>query len=113
MEVEFLSFEDLQKLVRDDTKEVKRVIHDILSEGGFYVFYQHKNDVVPREQQRTDDLIEVAKEVSTNEEYTALKNNRQREIYLLQFESLTKTDAGDVIELLKPEMAVLFKEQEQ
>ena len=112
MEVEFLSFGDMQKLVRNDTIEVKRVIHDILSEGGFYVFYQQKREIVQQEQERTDDLIEVAKEVSTNEEYAALKNNRQREMFLLQFCSLTKTDAGDVIELLKPEMAMLFKEEE-
>ena len=113
MEVEFLSFEDLQKLVRDNTIEVKRVIHDILSEGGFYVFYDTKKETVWQERQKLLELVEIAKEVSMEEDYTILKNNRQREIYLSQFHLLTKMDAGDVIELLKPEMAVLFKEREE
>jgi len=113
MEVEFLSFEDMQKLVRDDTKEVKRVIHDIMSKGGFYVFFELKNETVYKERQKLLELIEIAKEVSMEEDYTVLKNNRQREIYLSQFHLLTKGDAGDVIELLKPEMAVLFTEEEQ
>jgi len=113
MEVEFLSFEDVQKLVRDDTIEVKRIIHDTLSDGGFYVFYQYKKEVVQQERQKLLELVEIAKEVSSEEDYTTLKNNRQREMYLSQFHLLTKGDAGDVIELLKPEMAVLFKEEEK
>jgi len=113
MEVEFLSFEDMQKLVRDNTKEVKRVIHDIMSEGGFYVFYQQKNEIVQQERRKLLELVEIAKEVSTEEDYTTLKNDRQREIYLSQFHLLTKGDAGDVIELLEPEMAVLFKEEKR
>ena len=113
MEVEFLSFEDVQKLVRDDTIEVKRIIHDTLSDGGFYVFFELKNKMVYKERQKLIELVEIAKEVSTEEDYTTLKNNRQREIYLSQFHLLTKGDAGDVIELLKPEMAVLLKEEKQ
>jgi len=113
MEVEFLSFEYLQKLVRDDTIEVKRVLYDIMSEGGFYVFYQYKKEVVQQERRKLLKLVEIAKEVSAEEDYTALKNNRQREIYLSLCHLLTKGDAGDVIELLKPEMAVLFKEEKQ
>jgi len=68
---------------------------------------------VQQERQKLLELVEITKEVSTEEDYTALKNDRQREIYLSRFHLLTKGDAGDVIELLKPEMAVLFKEEEQ
>jgi len=112
MEVDFLSFVDVQRLVQNDTIEVKWVLQDVRSDAMFYVFHETKMQIVQHDQQRIWDLIETAKEVSTEEEYLALKNNRQREIYLSQYYLLTKVDAADVIELLKPEMAVLFKEEE-
>ena len=110
MEVNFVPFVDLQRLLQNDAIEVKQVIH--VSRGGFYVFYEHKKDIVQRETQRIRELVEIAKEVSMDESFAVL-NNRQREIYLSQFHLLTKRDAEDVIELLKPEMAVLFKEEEE
>lgn len=113
MEVEFLSFRELQDLIEDDDIVVKRVIHDIMSDGGFYVFYESKMTALAQESDRMIELIDVAKEVSTEEDYQTLKNNRQREIYLLQYYDLPKVDAIDVIELLKPEMAILFKEEEK
>lgn len=112
MEVEFLSFTELQELVEDDDIIVKRVIHDTLSDGGFYVFYESKMHVGAQENDRIIELIDLAKEVSMEEDYQTLKNNRQREIYLLHYYALSKVDAVDVIELLKPEMAVLFKDEE-
>lgn len=112
MEVEFLTFRDLQELVEDDDIIVKRVIHDTLSDGGFYVFYESKIMTLAQESDRIIDLIDVAKEISMEEDYQTLKNNRQREIYLLHYYALSKVDAVDVIELLQPEMAVLFKDEE-
>ncbi len=111
MEVSFVPFVDLQRLLQNDAIEVKQVIH--VSRGGFYVFYEQKSDLVQREIQRIRELVEIAKEVSMDEGYASLKNKRQREIYLSQFHLLRKRDAEDVIELLKPEMAALFKEEEE
>ena len=111
MEVNFVPFVDLQRLLQNDAIEVKQIIH--VSRGGFYVFYEQKSDLVQRETQRIQELVEIAKEVSMDYGYAALKNKRQREIYLSQFHLLTKRDAEDVIELLKPEMAALFKGEEE
>ncbi len=50
-------------------------------------------------------LIDIAREVSQDKNYTVFKNNTQKEIYLLTRHNLPKSDAAAVIELLKPEMA--------
>ena len=121
----FRSFSALQHFLLDEGIEIKRVLLDPASSeiydpmsletpsAKFYVFFEYKKDVLIREQRRLFKLIEAAKEVATCEEYYALKNAKQRELYILNEFELTKSDAVDVIELLKPEMAMLFKEEEQ
>ena len=52
-----------------------------------------------------DRLIDIARDVSQDKNYTVFKNNTQKEIYLLTRHNLPKSDAAAVIELLKPEMA--------
>jgi hypothetical protein len=79
-----------------------------IPDAKFYVFFEHKKEVVAREHRRLFELIETAKNVATREEYYTLKNARQRELYLLRVFELVKTDATDVIELLTPEMAAIF-----
>ena len=121
----FRSFPALQRFISDENIEIKRVLLDTTSSdiydpmsletlsAKFYIFFEHKKDVLIREQRRLFKLIEAAKEVATCEEYYTLKNAKQRELYILNEFELTKSDAVDVIELLKPEMAMLFKEEEQ
>lgn len=50
-------------------------------------------------------LLDIAREVSKDDRYTALKNNTQREIFLFARYNIPNSDAGKVAELLKPEMA--------
>ena len=51
--------------------------------------------------------------MSTDERYFTLKNQKQREMFLLAEYSLTKDEAQDVIELLKPEMVEIVKSIEE
>ena len=79
----------------------------------FYVFYQDRKEEL---KQQLDDFyrkLEIAKEVSMDERYFSLKNQKQREIFLLAVYSLTKDEAQDVIELLKPEMAEVIRSIEE
>ena len=86
----------------------------------FYVFYQ---DIKEELQQETSDFknkLQIAKEVSMDERYVgndksmkALKNQRQRELFLLSEYFLSKTEAQDVIELLKPELAQIIMNSEK
>ena len=120
----FRSFSSFQQFISDENIEIKRVLLDTTSSeiydpmsietpsAKFYIFFEHKKEVLMREQRRLFELIEAAKEVATREEYYALKNVKQRELYILNEFAITKSDAVDVIELLKPEMAMLFKEEE-
>ena len=121
----FRSFSALQHFLLDEGIEIKRVLLDIASSeiydpmsletpsAKFYVFFERKKDVLIREQRRLFKLVDAAKEIAKCEEYYTLKNAKQRELYILNEFELTKSDAVDVIELLKPEMAMLFKEEEQ
>jgi len=79
----------------------------------FYVFYQDRKDEL---KQQLDDFYRkrmIAEEVSRDERYFKLKNQRQREMFLLAEYSLTKDEALDVIELLKPEMVEVIKSIEK
>ena len=119
----FSSLLALQQFISDESIEIKRVLLDTTTSeiydpmsletpgAKFYVFFEHKKDVLIREQRRLFKLVYAAKEVATREEYYGLKNVKQRELYLLNELEITKADAVDVIELLKPEMAMLFSKE--
>ena len=79
----------------------------------FYVFYQDIKEELQQEQESFESKLEIAKEASTDERYYKLKNARQRELYMLSEHFLSKTDAQDVIELLKPELAQIINDSER
>lgn len=53
-------------------------------------------------------LLAIAKEVKGDENYAGLKNSTQKRLFLLAKHNLPASDADIVIEILRPEMAVLF-----
>jgi len=126
MEVKaFSRFHSLQQFLKDERRiHIKKVLLNPQDIGGhnhmtistepitFYVFYENKQDMLSNEYRRLFELVDTAREVSTREDYYTLKTVKQREMYLLQEFGLVKKDAEDVIELLKPEMAAIFKHSE-
>ncbi len=74
----------------------------------FYFFYDEIGDLVKQETQRIQQLKSIAARVRTGAGYAELKNQRQREIWILDKEGLIGRDAADVIELAKPEMAAVL-----
>lgn len=116
------NLEALVKLLTDPTKKILwRHAETLLfkKEKGvygktiFYVFYQDRKEELKKEIDDFYRKLEIAKEVSTDERYFTLKNQKQREIFLLAEYSLTKDEAQDVIELLKPEMVEVIKSIEE
>jgi len=87
----------------------------------FYIFYQDIREELKQEQSDFKGKLEIAKQVSIDERYVgceernikSLKNQRQRELFLLSEYFLSKTEAQDVMELLKPEMAKIIRESEE
>jgi len=120
---EYENLEELSKLLTNPTVKILWKHAETLlikkDKGGvygktiFYVFYQDRKDELKRQ---LDDFYRkrmIAEEVSMDERYYTLKNQRQREMFLLAEYSLTKDEALDVIELLKPEMAEIVKSIEE
>ncbi|RKX94154.1 MAG: hypothetical protein DRP84_07415 [Spirochaetes bacterium] len=120
---EYESLEELSKLLTNPTVKILWKHAETLlikkDKGGvygktiFYVFYQDRKEELKRQ---LDDYYRkrmIAEEVSMDERYFSLKNQRQREMFLLAEYSLTKDEAQDVIELLKPEMAEIVKSIEE
>ena len=116
------NLEALVKLLTDPTKKIlwrhaetllfkkeKRVYGKTI----FYVFYQDRKEELKKEIDDFYRRVEIAKEVSTDERYFTLKNQKQREMFLLAEYLLTKDEAQDVIELLKPEMVEIIKSIEE
>nr|WP_321349727.1 hypothetical protein [uncultured Methanoregula sp.] len=85
---------------------------DVLSGPDAVIYYTTPEDdqaskdrALIIENEALDKSVEIAREVSKDKEYSALKTIAQREIFLLHKYNLIKSDAGTVIELLRPEMA--------
>lgn len=79
----------------------------------FYIFYQDIKEELRQELGDFKNKLEQAKQVSMDERYHTLKNQKQRELFLLSEYFLSKTEAQDVIELLNPKLACIIKESEQ
>ena len=120
---EYESLEELSRLLTNPTVKILWKHAETLlikkDKGGvygktiFYVFYQDRKEELKRQ---LDDFYRkrtIAEEVSMDERYYTLKNQRQREMFLLAEYSLTKDEALDVIELLKPEMVEIVKSIEE
>ena len=79
----------------------------------FYVFYQDIKEELQQELSDFKNKLEIAKQVSMDERYHILKNLKQRELFLLSEYFLSKSEAQDVIELLKPEIAKIISDSEK
>ena len=120
---EYESLEELSRLLTDPTVRIlwkygetvllKQKDRGIYGKTIFYVFYQDRKEELKQQQDDFYRKVEIAKQVSTDERYFSLKNQRQREMFLLAEYSLTKDEAQDIIELLKPEMAEIVKSIEE
>lgn len=82
----------------------------------FYVFYQSSKDELEYETNDFKAKLEIAKKVINDERYMGnpdkeikpLKNQKQRELFLLSEYFLSSRQAQDVIELAKPEMRFII-----
>jgi len=119
---EYESLEELSRLLTNPTvkilwKHAETLLikkdKGVYGKTIFYVFYQDRKEELKRQLDDYYRKVEIAKEVSMDERYYTLKNQRQREMFLLAKYSLTKDEAQDVIELLKPEMAEIVKSIEE
>jgi len=72
-----------------------------------YVFYEWSKDRVIEESRRLKKLAGYAMTVRNNQDYLALKNAKQREMFLLAYHGLCSKDAEDVIELAKENMTTI------
>ena len=79
----------------------------------FYIFYQDIKEELQQELGDFKNKLEIAKQVSRDERYYTLKNQKQRELFLLSEYFLSKTEAQDVTELLKPEIAKIISDSEK
>ena len=100
------------EIVNDHFKHIVREwspSHD----NNFFVLYEDSDDIAKRELDRVKSLLSMAEEISTDEQFLTLKNQIQKEIYLLKKYNLIRQDAKIVIELMKVEMADIFKERDE
>ncbi|MCK9591443.1 MAG: hypothetical protein M0Q91_05470 [Methanoregula sp.] len=67
-----------------------------------------KEQMLKDQTSQLENLIILAKQVSKDEGFAALKNASQRQIYLLKKYNLPSSDASTVSELLKPEMVSIL-----
>jgi hypothetical protein len=79
------------------------------------IFYETSEDdqlardrAIIEQDVQMDRLLNIARQVSQDTNYSVFKNNTQKEIYLFTKYNLPKSDASVVIELLKPEMAAVL-----
>lgn len=79
----------------------------------FYVIWEYRDDVIEEQEETLQTNLNITKMVSEDERYYTLKNQRQRELFLLSEYDRTKTEAQDIIELLKPEMAAIFSQEKR
>lgn len=73
-----------------------------------YVYYDYAAEVAEAENEALGVLMDKARLVKDDSQYYALKNGKQREIYLLSIYNITAGEAGTVMELLKPELLPLL-----
>lgn len=116
------------KILPADEKEINEFLatpgikistkHVIPSPSGnphFAIFYETaESDEALRARATIDQddqlnrLLAIAQEVKGDENYAGLKNNTQKRLFLLAKHNLPASDADIVIEILRPEMSVLF-----
>lgn len=120
---EYESLEELSRLLTDsnirvlwkhaETLMFKQKDKGIYGKTIFYIFYQDIKEELQQELGDFKNKLEIAKQVSTDERYYTLKNQKQRELFLLSEYFLSKTEAQDVIEMLKSEIAKIISDSEK
>jgi len=112
------SLEELEKLLSNPTVHILwKVTSEINCRTFFYVFYEDRVEALKQEQQDFIWKLEMAKEVSKDENYVgceekgihALKNITQRKLYLLSHYGILKSEADEIMALMTPEMATIYK----
>jgi len=112
------SLENLEKLLSNPAIHVLwKVTSEINCRTYFYVFYEDRVEALKQEQQDFMQKLDIAKVVSEDENYVgceekgihALKNITQRKLYLLSHYGILKSEADEIMALLTPEMATIYK----
>ena len=93
---------DIDELLDDESVKVRFVNIVPNKEIGdrVYIFYDWET-TVKDEQARIAELRNVAKRIAQNEVFQRLSNVKQKTLFLVEQEGVTKKDAEDVIELVK------------
>ena len=92
----------LGEFLSDETITVKKVFLSSRTDRSdvFYVFYEEAEEQLNKEKGEMDKLDVVAQKLEKDEAYKALKNQTQRELFLLQEYNIPSAQAKKTIELL-------------
>ena len=108
----------LWKVVLEEYENVKHMVYggvetEKIFRTVFYVFYEDRLEALKQEQQDFIQKLEIVKAVAEDENYIGLKNITQRKLYLLSHYGVVKSEADEIIALLTPEMAAIYKDYVQ
>ena len=92
----------LTQLMSDETMTVKKMFLSPRTDRSdvFYVFYEEAEEQLNKEKEELGKLDVIAQELEKDEAYNALKNQTQRELYLLQEHDIPSSQAKKTIELV-------------
>ena len=92
----------LAQLMSNETMTVKKIFLSSRTdiEDVFYVFYEEAEEQLNKEKEEVGKLDVVAQKLEKDEAYNALKNQIQRELFLLQEYNIPSSQAKKTIELL-------------
>ena len=92
----------LEEMMSDETRTVKKIFLSSRTDRAdvFYVFHEEAEEQLKKEKEELGKLDEIAQELEKDEVYNALKNQTQRELFLLQEYNIPSSQSKKVIELL-------------
>ena len=93
---------DIDELLGDESVKVRfvKIVPNKDMGDRIYIFYDWET-TVQDEQHRIAELRNVAKRITKNKVFLQLSNVKQKTLFLVEHEGVTKKDAEDVIELVK------------
>ena len=93
---------DIDELIGDESVKVRfiQIVPNKDMGDRIYIFYDWET-TVKDEQARIAELRNVAKRIAKNEVFQRLSNVKQKTIFLVEQEGISKKDAEDVIEIVK------------
>ena len=93
---------DIDELLDDESVKIRfvQIVPNKDLGDRVYIFYDWEA-TVQDEQHRIAELRNVAKRIAQNEVFQCLSNVKQKTLFLVEHESISKKDAEDVIELAK------------